>query len=324
MATSRRHLDNIANHSRATAAGKKFAQGGIAKGTRLALPVSTAMRYAIRLDKLTRQMGAETLAALTAWAKHGDVQDYFAEFAGRSAIDISPASQARILTNKLKDRFDQLFAMEAKPAADDMVDKADDESEAATGRSLRSLSEDITLNPSTAFVDEFAKATVAENVRLIKSIPSEYFDKVQGSILRSITGGSADVLTELTDMVERQNGEAERRAKNIAFDQTHKAYNGMNKIRMQKSGVKAFQWIHSGGGLHPRILHQSMSGNVYTFDKLPIIDERTGERGIPGQAINCRCTMVPVTPRDDDDSDGAGPDGEDGNDSERLGPQDVK
>jgi uncharacterized protein with gpF-like domain len=27
---------------------------------------------------------------------------------------------------------------------------------------------------------------------------------------------------------------------------------------------------------------------------LPVIDPRTGERGIPGQAINCRCVMRPL------------------------------
>jgi uncharacterized protein with gpF-like domain len=33
---------------------------------------------------------------------------------------------------------------------------------------------------------------------------------------------------------------------------------------------------------------------VYSFDDLPVVDERTGETGIPGQAVNCRCTMSPV------------------------------
>jgi uncharacterized protein with gpF-like domain len=44
-----------------------------------------------------------------------------------------------------------------------------------------------------------------------------------------------------------------------------------------------------------------MDGNVYSFDDPPIIDKNTGERGIPGQAINCRCFMVPVIEFEDEE-----------------------
>ena len=83
-------------------------------------------------------------------------------------------------------------------------------------------------------------------------------------------------------------------AKNVALDQTRKAYQSMNAERMRAAGVKSFEWIHSGGGQKPRPDHVAMSGNVYRYDNLPVIDKRTGERGIPGQAPNCRCTARPV------------------------------
>ena len=63
---------------------------------------------------------------------------------------------------------------------------------------------------------------------------------------------------------------------------------------MEKLGLKKFEWLHSGGGHHPRPDHVAMSGNIYSFTSLPIIDSKTGERGIPGQAINCKCVMRPV------------------------------
>ena len=128
---------------------------------------------------------------------------------------------------------------------------------------------------------------------LIKSIPSEYFRDIQQAVLSSIADGKG--LADLTTFLEEQQGVQSRRAKNIAIDQTHKAYNGLNRGRMVQSGIKKFEWVHSGGGLHPRPLHlDQLNGKVFSFDKLPIIEEGTGERGIPGQAINCRCTMVPV------------------------------
>jgi len=85
-----------------------------------------------------------------------------------------------------------------------------------------------------------------------------------------------------------------RRARMIAHDQTRKAYNNLNRGRMEKLGLKKFKWLHTGGSAHPRKLHQMLNGLVFSFDDPPIIDEKTGERGIPGQAINCRCRMQVV------------------------------
>lgn len=280
---------------------RRATNDGTLKGTRLALPVGVAARYSAKLVALAHTMTRETRAAYMDLFAHPDVEDYFASLQGAAAMDISPASQARILGNKLQAKFEQLFASAAKPDAEQMVDGADAASQADMKRSLTALSEGLALDPKAALGaagDEFAKAVVAENVRLFKSIPAEYFNEVQGEVLRSITTGKG--LTDLQAFFETKDPEVARRAKNIALDQTHKAYNGFNKHRMQKAGVKSFEWVHSGGGLHPRPLHESYSGRVFSFDKLPIIDERTGERGIPGQAINCKCTMVPVVKFEDD------------------------
>jgi SPP1 gp7 family putative phage head morphogenesis protein len=252
----------------------------------------------MRLVALTDDMTATTAREITRLYRHPDVVEYFKGF----AQDISPASQARILTNQLQARFEQLFASAAKPTAESMADEANKASETDTTRSLRDLSLEFTLKPGIVAgsqMEEFLKATIANNVNLIKSIPSEYFMKVQGAVLRSIADGKG--LEDLTPFFAEQKGVEERRAKNIALDQTHKAYNGLNKSRMQSVGVQQFEWVHSGGGLHPRELHlYELNGKIFSFNKLPIIEEGTGERGIPGQAINCRCTMVPIVKLTDD------------------------
>lgn len=268
---------------------------GVMRGTRLALPAGVADRYAHKLKKLADQMTRETRSAIEDLYSHPDVQEYFKGF----AHDISPAAQARILTNKLQERFAQLFAQSAKDDAQRMVDEANDASAADIERSLKELSGGLKLNTDilTNQMREFMSATVANNVSLIKSIPSEYFMDVQGAVLRSIADGKG--LADLVPFLERQEGVQRRRAENIATDQTHKAYNGLNKGRMQQNGIKKFEWVHSGGGLYPREHHidpapAGLNHGIFSLDKLPIIDLSTGERGIPGQAINCRCTMVPV------------------------------
>lgn len=63
---------------------------------------------------------------------------------------------------------------------------------------------------------------------------------------------------------------------------------------MASAGVKKFEWIHSGGGAEPRELHVSYDGQIFDLDNPSIIDRRTGQRGLPGQLIKCKCKMRPV------------------------------
>jgi SPP1 gp7 family putative phage head morphogenesis protein len=153
-------------------------------------------------------------------------------------------------------------------------------------------------------MEDIAKAIVEENVSLIKSIPQQYFKDITGSVMRSITTGAG--MSTLLPQIQKYNAMTERRAKNLALDQTRKAYNGINKQRMQSIGVKKFEWVHSGGGQHPRRSHIALGGRVFSFDDLPVINKEQVDagyegpvRGIPGQAINCRCTMIPVIEFDD-------------------------
>ena len=68
----------------------------------------------------------------------------------------------------------------------------------------------------------------------------------------------------------------------------------MNRVRLQKLGVHKYMWHHSRGSLHPRKLHEKYDGQIFEFDNPPIIDEKTGERGGPGQLVNCHCFAAPV------------------------------
>ena len=263
------------------------------KGKRLALPAGVAMRYATKLERLVRQMHGEVSRELIALYHHPDVETYLTENHVLAAMDISPSSQARILTNKLKEKFEQLFNAEGKPAAADMAGEANQASASSTGESLRAMGAKLSLDTSviSGAMREFTTAAIARNVALIKSIPQEYFQRIQDAVFQSLTDGKG--LEDLVPALQDIGGITERRAKNIAIDQTHKMYQGLNAGRMKNVGVKSFEWVHSGGGQHPRQMHIDMSGKIYDFAHLPVIEE-DGERGIPGQAINCRCTMIPV------------------------------
>jgi SPP1 gp7 family putative phage head morphogenesis protein len=251
-------------------------------------------RYARSIKKLVKQMTDKTNREIEKLFKTDSANKHFGQ-------DASIASGARILMNSLTDQFNQLFAMSAKPLAERMVNDANKSSQSMLYSSLKDLSGGLSIKTkvTTPEMREIMTASVAENVNLIKSIPQQYLQKVTGSIMRSITTGSG--LMDLKTDITKYDGMTERRAENIALDQTRKAYNSINAKRAQKVGIEKFEWIHSGGGLHPREDHIALDGQIFSYDDLPIIDENTGETGLPGQAPNCKCTQRPIIDFGDDE-----------------------
>jgi SPP1 gp7 family putative phage head morphogenesis protein len=265
----------------------KQRQPSLIRGTPLSLPIVVESRYYQKLHAMIDRMTAGVELELRKFFETPHAEEYFAE-------DASVASQARILTNALMRKFNDMFAQQAPDLADKQATAADKASSSALHSSLSQLSGGLSLPTTTLSgpLTDVLTATIAENVGLIKSISQQYLTGVQGAVLRSITTGNG--LADLLPFLAKHKGITERRALMIARDQTRKAYNNLNRGRMENVGLKKFEWLHTGGSDHPRKLHIDYSGKVFSFDALPIIDENTGERGIPGQAINCRCRMVPV------------------------------
>lgn len=263
-------------------------------GTPLSPSAGTEIRYYAKLEDPIQKMTFEVEHAIRAFFKRGVAQQFFAE-------DASVSSQARILANKLAEKFNDLFADLAKPTAESMVSSVNKDSTIATHSSLKALSGGLTL-PTTVLTGELSEvlaATVNANVSLIKSISSQYLSGVSDAFMRSITTGNG--LQDLIPYLHSHKGITLRRARMIARDQTRKTFNNISKHRMQGVGIEKYTWLHTGGSDHPRKEHQAMSGNIYRFDDPPVIDSKTGERGIPGQLINCRCKMIPVIKFDEDD-----------------------
>jgi len=279
---------------------EKFKPNSVSRGTPLEYNAAIAARYTREIDKLINKMAADVEKQLKQLYTSETSKEYFVEDA---AMDSSIASQSRIITNKLMAKWAKIFNDESKDIAKQMLGGIDNVSQKALETSLKELSGGLTIDASivSADVKEVAKSAFNANVKLITSIQSRYFDQVVGAVDRSIMTGSglAELIPTINESLKSQKRIAKNRAKNIALDQTRKAYNSINKARMESVGITKFEWLHSGGGKEPREHHKQrwpagLNGGVFSFDDLPIIDEKTGERGIPGQAINCKCRMRPV------------------------------
>lgn len=267
---------------------------GVVKAPPLNPSAAIEQRYYLALRTLIDRMAADTEHELKALFKTDHAEEYFAQ-------DASISSQARILTNALIKKYTDLFASLAKPMAEEFAEQSDKSSDVAVKSSVRQLSDELTLSAKTITsgpLNDILNATVTENVALIKSIPAQYLGGVQQAVMRSITTGNG--MQDLVPYLQKHKGITLRRSRMIAQDQVKKSFSALSKARMEKIGVPSYQWLHTSGSRHPRKLHIAMNGNIYRYDDPPIIDEKSGERGIPGQAINCACRMRPILNFGDD------------------------
>lgn len=266
--------------------------GAVFKGKPLNPPAATEAKYAARLAQMTAQMTEATEKALQ--------RLYRADEAPVGvAMDASFTSMAARLLKELGKRFNGLFTDRAGGLADYLVKGVQVSSAKQLGDSLKQVSGGVTLKTDvvSGLVGDVAKAAVKQNVALIKSIPSRYFEQIEGAVMRSIQTGKG--MADLYPEIQKMGDVSKKRAELISRDQTAKATTAINKARMNGLGIKKFEWLHSAGEKHPRELHITaapggLNHGIFEINNPPIIDERTGERGLPGQLINCKCRMVPV------------------------------
>jgi len=274
------------------------------RGTRLNYNAAQQEKYVRALQKLVNEM-TEGVQRELVKLFNGDASDnYFEHQEEVAAMDANFGSQARIVMNALMRKYTSLFDKNAKSLADRMVDGALKLSEINLKSSLKQLSGGLSLKTGLVpeGMNDVISATIAENVSLISSIPEEYFKKVTGAVMRSITTGRG--LADLEPEISKYAGQTQRRVKNIALDQTRKAFSSVNKQRMQAIGIKKFEWVHSGSSQSPRKSHIRMDGKIFSFENLIAEQEALNipksDQGLPSMPIFCRCTMVPVIEFDDD------------------------
>jgi SPP1 gp7 family putative phage head morphogenesis protein len=290
-----------------TKAKAKWAKGRdvTLRGYPLIVNASLQAKYVSALRQLTLQMTQETQKQVMKLFNGELADDYFTEQKEAAAMDATISAQAKKLMNKLTAKFTQLFNSKASSIAERMLRGTLQTTSTSLHVSLKQLSGGLSLKTGVVpkGMEDVSKSIINENVQLIKSIPQEYFNDVSGSVFRSITTGAG--VASLIPEIRKYNAMSERRVKLFALDQTRKAYNTIAKQKMQNIGIAQFEWMHSAGGQKPRKSHIAMDGMIFSWDKLPVINQEQvdkgyegPQRGIPGQAINCRCKMIPVIPLD--------------------------
>lgn len=197
----------------------------------------------------------------------------------------SAASQLRIAINKLTRQWKRNFDEAANELAKYFALAAHKRSDAVLRQILRKGGFSVRFKMTPAMKDVM-KATIAEQVGLIKSIPQQYLVNVQGAVMRSVAAGRD--LAPLAKEIEKQYGVTRRRAALIARDQNNKATASMTRVRQVELGIKEAVWLHSHGGRVPRPTHLANDGKRYDTSKGWFDPDPKVRRFIfPGELINC-------------------------------------
>jgi SPP1 gp7 family putative phage head morphogenesis protein len=209
-----------------------------------------------------------------------------------AAMDAAPGERE---FEALRAKWAQRFETLARGWARRMVTDVTAQSTAQMAHGLKDVATLLQIESTlqTPRMRTLVEAASEASVGLITRIPGRFLGDVQTQVMSAITTGSGlDKLVPF--LTKRYKGDA-RHAHLTALDQIRKVSESVNAARMQSLGVEEYVWIATGGERYPRKLHhRHLNGRTFRYDDPPVIDERTGERGKPGDAINCRCRARPV------------------------------
>lgn len=142
-------------------------------------------------------------------------------------------------------------------------------------------------------MDTFIRESIAENVRLIKTIPNTYFNDVGQAIYQHFSGIPID--GGITQRLSTIGGITQTRAAFIARDQTAKLNGQLTRYRHESVGIIKYKWrnaqdqrvVGNPAGLYPKPTkghgnHWEREDTIYYYNRPPA-------DGNPGYAYNCRC-----------------------------------
>lgn len=130
-------------------------------------------------------------------------------------------------------------------------------------------------------------ATAAdENAQLVSSIPQEHFERVR-RVLRENPGN----MEAIVEAIKKTNAMSDRRAKNLALDQTRKTYQGVAIQKAQSAGASKGIWIHSKGSKKPRHRHLEYHGKEFDLAVGAPVGDNGGNMVQPSEEPNCKCTF---------------------------------
>lgn len=210
----------------------------------------------------------------------------------RIALDVAPAKELSQLLAKLSRQWIKAGREYARDTSRSFVSQSYQAAAGSTKGNAKKVGFKVEFDLTRNMKDALA-LSIEENVALINSIRSKYFEQVQIEVYRSVAEGRD--LEQLTDVLQEIYGKTRERAAFIAKDQNNKATATITRTWQRDAGITQAMWVHSHAGKVPRPSHVKAGKEhlIYDVNKGAYLD---GVWTWPGQEINCRCISRSVIP----------------------------
>lgn len=175
---------------------------------------------------------------------------------------------------------------QAENIANGFVSRGDAQNHAEVSTNLKNqtgIDLSAYLRNSPNIVERVNELTVS-NIQLIKSIRTQYLDKVQNTVMQAMVQGTLN--KDLAEQLKKLGKDAESRAMLIARDQSSKLNAALTRARHEDVGIKKYMWSTSGDE-RVRESHAEKDGQIFEYTNPP------ADTGHPGHDVNCRCVAIP-------------------------------
>lgn len=197
--------------------------------------------YRAQLQSLVRLMAKELYAAIEPALKRLKPQ-YIADAYVRDSWVDDILSAIRSVSARFTT---EIFTAQAERIALRTVSRAEaGNAEAFRDSVNKAVGIDITRITQSPGMKNYLQASVASNVNLIKSIPGEYFQKVETMVLDGMNSGFAPSV--IAKQIHEETGVTYRRAKFIARDQMAQINSDLTRRRQEEAGIEYYKSVDSG------------------------------------------------------------------------------
>lgn len=243
-----------------------------------------------RAFKAARKVERQYTASLRRVARHID----------EIIRSISPTGEmtmeALAAVDSALSRYADVINPWAQAVASRMVAEVAARDEAAWFEVSRKMGRALRKEIETAPTGQVMRERLAEQVKLITSLPREAAERVRALANEGIVQGTRPA--ELAKEILRTGEVTESRAILIARTETSRTATELTRARAEHVGSPGYFWRTSDDS-DVREDHRILNGQFIEWSKPPIADRRTGVRAHAGCIYRCRCYPEVVIPEDD-------------------------
>lgn len=204
--------------------------------------------------------------------------------------DASPANEIDSALAELQRKWKRKFGATAERIVPIFIKRVNTHTTNSIKQALKDAGFAIDF-PNTREINNILQSLIKENVSLIKSIPDSMHSQVQSIVQIGMQNGRD--LEYVREELQTKFGVSERKATQLARDQSNKATQSLTRARYEEAGIEEAVWVHRAVGKTYRKTHVEFNNQTFKINE-GLYDDAVKKKVLPGELINCYCMMKPI------------------------------